>query len=171
MKLFRSKHHSILFWVKHWLCRRLALSCCYGSHCIKGLLYMWIRHLWPLTRKRTLTAFRFRTEICSQAVSHPFRKEVYSFKRPCHPSTKIAHLFEQLLHPARKICIRSQKSSIRLSSLCHPFRKIVYLFKRLWHPFRKNLNPFEPLGHPFRKIIHLFKTSISWNRSFKRLGS
>ena len=38
-------------------------------------------YMWPLTRKRTLTASRFRTEIRSQAVSHPFRKNLHPFER------------------------------------------------------------------------------------------
>ena len=37
--------------------------------------------LWPLTQKRTLTASHFRTEICSQAVSHPFRKNLHPFEQ------------------------------------------------------------------------------------------
>ena len=73
-----------------------------------------------------------------------------SVERFGHPFTKIIHPFERLVPSVQKNCLSVQTAVA---------------------PVQKNLNPFERLGHPFRKIIHPFKTSISWNRSFKRLGS
>ena len=148
--------------------------------------------MWPLTRKRTLTASRFRTEIRSQAVSHPFRKKLHPFERLGRSVWKGSQAVRTAVSSVHKNCptVRTASVPVRknlhpFERFGHPFTKIIYPFERLVPsvqknclsvqtavaPVQKNLNPFERLGHPFRKIIHPFKTSISRNRSFKRLGS
>ena len=38
--------------------------------------------MWPFTRKRTITAFRFRTEFRLEPVWKPFERNLHSFERP-----------------------------------------------------------------------------------------
>ena len=82
-------------------------------------------YMWPLTRKRTLTAFRFWTESRLQAVYQPFRKKFHPFKRLWSSVQK------KLTSVRTAGLIRSKNLLIRSNGLSHPFRKNLHPFERL----------------------------------------
>ena len=120
--------------------------------------------MWPLTRKCTLTAFRFWTESRLQAVYQPFRKKFHPFKRLWSSVQK------KLTSVRTAGLIRSKNLLIRSNGLSHPFRKNLHPFERLrscvqkkisnrsngsFHRSRNLLIHLNGLSHPFKTIISL----------------
>ena len=106
--------------------------------------------MWPFTRKRAITAFRFRTEFRLEPVWKPFERNLHSFERPGSSVQKNLHPFERLDHPF-------DRNVQPFEWLAHPFGKSIHPFERLAHPFDKNVQPFERLTHPFVKNVQLFQ--------------
>ena len=107
-------------------------------------------YMWPFTRKRAITAFRFRKEFRLEPVWKPFERNLHSFERPGSSVQKKLHPFERLDHPF-------DRNVQPFEWLAHPFGKSIHPFERLAHPFDKNVQPFERLTHPFVKNIQPFK--------------
>ena len=103
-------------------------------------------HMWPLMRKRTLTAFRL------QAVCQPL-------EWLCYPLARNINLLEQLRRPfVRNIKLFKRLGDLFIRNikpferLVDPFVRNIKPFKRLGHPFVKDNRPFEWLGHPYYGI-------------------
>ena len=98
-------------------------------------------YLWPLTRKRTLTAFRFWTESRLQAVYQPFTKKLHPFKWLWSSiQKKLASVRTAELIRSKNLLIRSKNLLIRSNGLSHPFRKNLHPFERLPSAVQKKIN-------------------------------
>ena len=132
--------------------------------------------LWPFTRKRAITAFRFRTEFRLEPVWKPFERNLHSFERPgssvqknLHPFERLDHPFDRNVQPFEWLAHPFGKSIHPFERLAHPFDKNVQPFERLTHPFVKNIQPFERLAHPFAGTS-IRSNDLSMRQSYERLS-
>ena len=132
--------------------------------------------MWPFTRKRTITAFRFRTEFRLEPVWKPFERNLHSFERPgssvqknLHPFERLDHPFDRNVQPFEWLAHPFGKSIHPFERLAHPFDKNVQPFERLTHPFVKNIQPFERLAHPFAGTS-IRSNDLSMRQSYERLS-
>ena len=131
--------------------------------------------MWPFTRKRAITAFRFRTEFRLEPVWKPFERNLHSFERPgssvqknLHPFERLDHPFDRNVQPFEWLAHPFGKSIHPFERLAHPFDKNVQPFERLTHPFVKNIQPFERLAHPFAGTS-IRSNDLSMRQSYERL--
>ena len=132
--------------------------------------------MWPFTRKRAITAFRFRTEFRLEPVWKPFERNLHSFERPgssvqknLHPFERLDHPFDRNVQPFEWLAHPFGKSIHPFERLAHPFDKNVQPFERLTHPFVKNIQPFERLAHPFAGTS-IRSNDLSMRQSYERLS-
>ena len=132
--------------------------------------------MWPFTRKRAITAFRFRTEFRLEPVWKPFERNLHSFERPgssvqknLHPFERLDHPFDRNVQPFKWLAHPFGKSIHPFERLAHPFDKNVQPFERLTHPFVKNIQPFERLAHPFAGTS-IRSNDLSMRQSYERLS-